>query len=43
MIWRDAVGEGCELMGVVLFAAAISLKRLPLSSVKGLKKPHRVI
>jgi hypothetical protein len=27
----------------VLFRAAISLKRQPLSSAKGPKKPHRVI
>ena len=27
MIWRALVGEGCELMGVILLRAAISMKR----------------
>ena len=44
MIWRAAVGEGCELMAFqILFRAAISPKRPPLSSAKGSKKPFRVI
>jgi hypothetical protein len=42
-IWRARVEVGCELMGWVLFARAISLKRPSLSSAKGPKKPHRVI